>query len=52
MKKAINRRSGSDRRKIVDPKYLGVKSKRKRGKEPRRKEDRAPNSKGAGPLGF
>ena len=52
MKKAVERRSGSDRRKMVDPKYLGVKSKRKRGKEPRRKDDRVDRSKGAGPLGF
>ncbi len=52
MKKSIERRSGSDRRKMVDPKYLGVKSKRKRGKEPRRKEDRVDRSTGTGPLGF
>ena len=35
--KKIERRSGKDRRKVVDPRYLGVKSKRKIGKEPRRK---------------
>ena len=52
MKKTIERRSGSDRRKIVDPKYLGVKSKRKRGKEPRRAEDRVDRTKETGPLGF
>ncbi len=52
MKKSAERRSGSERRKVVDPRYLGVKSKRKRGKEPRRKEDRVDKSKGAGPLGF
>ena len=52
MKKSAERRSGSDRRKVVDPRYLGVKSKRKRGKEPRRKKDRVDRSKGIGPLGF
>ena len=52
MRKSAERRSGSDRRKVVDPKYLGVKSKRKRGKEPRRKEDRVERSERTGPLGF
>ena len=52
MKKATDIRSGSDKRKMVDPKYLGVKSKRKRGKEPRRKDDRVNRSKGTGPLAF
>ena len=52
MKKSAERRSGSDRRKVVDPKYLGVKSKRKRGKEPRRKEDRVSRSDRTGPLNF
>ena len=52
MKKSAERRSGSDRRKVVDPRYLGVKSKRKRGKEPRRKEDRVVRSEKTGPLGF
>ncbi len=52
MKKTTERRSGSDRRKMVDPKYLGAKSKRKRGKEPRRKEDRVDGAKKIGPLGF
>ena len=47
-----NRRSGKDRRKTVNPKYLGVKSRRKRGKEPRRKEDQVDRSKIVGPLGF
>ena len=37
---------------VIDPKYLGVKSRRKRGKEPRRKEDQADRSKTVGPLGF
>ena len=52
MSKTIERSSGSDRSKIVNPKYLGVKSKRKRGKEPRRKEDRVERTKETGPLGF
>ena len=51
MKKA-DKRSGGERRKVIDPKYLGVKSRRKRGKEPRRKEDQADRSKTVGPLGF
>ena len=51
MKKA-NKRSGENRRKKIDPKYLGVKSRRKRGKEPRRKEDQVDRSKTIGPLGF
>jgi len=46
------RRSGKDRRQSVDPKMLGVKSHRKQGKEPRRKEDRVDQSKTIGPLGF
>ena len=50
--KEIKKRSGEDRRKAVDPKKLGVKSRRKRGKEPRRKEDRVDKSKTIGPLGF
>jgi hypothetical protein len=48
----LDRRSGSDRRKVFEPKYLGVKSRRKRGKEPRRREDRVDSSKNIGPLGF
>ena len=51
MKKS-NKRSGEDRRRKIDPKYLGVKSRRKRGKEPRRKEDQVDRSKTVGPLGF
>jgi len=51
MKKA-NKRSGEERRKIIEPKFLGAKSRRKRGKEPRRKEDQADRSKTIGPLGF
>ena len=51
MKKA-DKRSGEERRKMIDPKYLGVKSRRERGKEPRRKEDQVDRSKTAGPLGF
>ena len=47
-----DKRSGKDRRKVIDPKYLGVKSRRKRGKEPRRKEDQVDRSKTIGPLGF
>jgi hypothetical protein len=50
--KKIERRSGKDRRKVVDPRYLGVKSKRKIGKEPRRKEDRVDRSRPQGPLAF
>jgi hypothetical protein len=50
--KISERRSGKERRKTIDPKMLGVKSRRKRGKEPRRKEDRADKSKSIGPLGF
>ena len=51
-KPEVERRSGTDRRQVVDPKLLGVKSRRQRGKEPRRKEDRAENSEKTGPLGF
>jgi hypothetical protein len=51
MKKA-EKRSGEERRKMIDPKYLGAKSRRKRGKEPRRNEDQADRSKAVGPLGF
>lgn len=50
--KKIERRTGKDRRKAVDPKYLGVKSKRKIGKEPRRKADRVDRSRTRGPLAF
>jgi hypothetical protein len=50
--KKIERRSGKERRKAVDPKYLGVKSKRKIGKEPRRKQDRVDRSQPKGPLAF
>ena len=50
--KNADKRSGEERRKMIDPKYLGVKSRRKRGKEPRRKEDQADRSKTVGPLGF
>ncbi len=50
--KEVKKRSGKDRRKVVDPKLLGVKSRRKRGKEPRRKEERFDRSKAIGPLGF
>jgi hypothetical protein len=50
--KKENKRSGEERRKVIDPKYLGVKSRRKRGKEPRRKEDQVDRSKTVGPLGF
>ena len=50
--KKENKRSGEERRKVIDPKYLGVKSRRKRGKEPRRKEDQLDRSKTVGPLGF
>ena len=50
--KKDNKRSGEERRKVIDPKYLGVKSRRKRGKEPRRKEDQLDRSKTVGPLGF
>ena len=50
--KKINERSGEERRKVIDPKLLGVKSRRKRGKEPRRKEDQADRSKTVGPLAF
>jgi hypothetical protein len=52
MKKTTERRSGSDRRKMIDPRYLGAKSKRKRGKEPRRKEDRVDSTERTGTLGF
>ena len=51
MKKA-DKRSGEERRKMIDPKYLGVKSRRKRGKEPRRKKDQVDRSNTIGPLGF
>jgi hypothetical protein len=51
MKKA-DKRSGEERRKVIDPKLLGVKSRRKRGKEPRRKDDQVDRSKSVGPLGF
>ena len=50
--KKVERRSGKDRRKAVDPRYLGVKSKRKIGKEPRRKEDRVDRTRPKGPLAF
>ena len=50
--KIAEKRSGKERRKVVDPKLLGVKSRRKRGKEPRRKEDQVDRSKTVGPLGF
>ena len=50
--KKDNKRSEEERRKVIDPKYLGVKSRRKRGKEPRRKEDQLDRSKTVGPLGF
>ncbi len=50
--KKTERRSGKDRRKTVDPRYLGAKSKRKIGKEPRRKEDRVDRSRTRGPLAF
>ena len=50
--KKFKKRSGKDRRKVVDPKLLGVKSRRKLGKEPRRKEERLDRSKVIGPLGF
>ena len=50
--KKFKQRSGKDRRKAVDPKRLGVKSRRERGKEPRRKEERVDRSKNIGPLGF
>ena len=50
--KEFKKRSREDRRKVVDPKYLGVKSRRKRGKEPRRKEEQVDRSKTIGPLGF
>ena len=50
--KKENKRSGKERRKTIDPRYLGVKSRRKRGKEPRRKEDQVDRSKTIGPLGF
>ena len=50
--KKTDKRSGEERRKMIDPKYLGVKSRRKRGKEPRRKEYQVDRSKTVGPLGF
>jgi hypothetical protein len=50
--KKENKRSGEERHKIIDPKHLGVKSRRKRGKEPRRNEDQVDRSKTVGPLGF
>lgn len=50
--KEFKKRSGKDRRKVVDPKLPGVKSRRKRGKEPRRKEERLDRTKAIGPLGF
>ena len=50
--KKVERRSGEERRKTIDPKYLGVKSKRKIGKEHRRKEDRVDRSRSKGPLAF
>ena len=50
--KKTNKRSGEERRKVIDPKLLGVKSRRKRGKEPRRKDDQVDRSKSVGPLGF
>ena len=51
-KQQTERRSGKDRRQTVDPKKLGVKSRREIGKEPRRKEDRVDKSETVGPLGF
>jgi hypothetical protein len=51
MKKA-DKPSGVDRRKVINPRYLGVKSRRKRRKEPCRKEDQVDRSKTVGPLGF
>ena len=51
-KPATERRSGKDRRQVIEVKKLGVKSRRKRGKEPRREEDRVDKSETIGPLGF
>jgi hypothetical protein len=51
MKKA-DKPSGVDRRKVINPRYLGVKSRRKRRKEPCRKEDQVDRAKTVGPLGF
>jgi len=51
-KPQTERRSGKDRRQVIDPKMLGVKSRRKSGKEPRRREDRVDKSETIGPLGF
>jgi hypothetical protein len=50
--KNADKRSGEERRKMIDPKYLGVKSRRRRGSEPRKEEDQADRSKTVGPLGF
>jgi hypothetical protein len=51
MKKA-DERSGVGGRKVIDERYLGAKSRRKRRKEPCRKEDQVDRAKTVGPLGF
>ena len=52
--KSADKRSGEERRKMIDPTYLGVKSRRRRrrGSEPRREEDQADRAKPVGLLGF